>query len=322
MFSATFSSAEGLVIASGYGDRTVRIWNADTGRQILQLNLYGYRSSIMSLSFSPDGERLASGSQDGSIQLWDMKTGQSIVGPLRRPTTVTYPVHGIAFSADGKRVVSMDSLGATCLLWDAQTGQAVGDPLRSLDEETVSFASMTSERRAILWHHLTPTSLSYNSVIFSPDGKHIASARTQDKMIRIWDIVTSKLVGDPLSGHDGIIWSISYAPDGTRLASGSEDRSVRVWDVQTRQTVLGPLRGHEDEIRSVAFSPNGRLIVSGSSDGAIRIWDAHTGQTVAGPLEGHGGPRGAFAVAFTPDSKHVISGGWGNLVKVWDAEID
>src|SRR5438067_1810054 len=66
-------SADGKRLASGSGDRTVRLWDAETGA--LQSTLEGHSDWVRSVAFSADGKRLASGSDDRTVRLWDAETG-------------------------------------------------------------------------------------------------------------------------------------------------------------------------------------------------------------------------------------------------------
>ena len=61
----------------------------------------------------------------------------------------------------------------------------------------------------------------------------------------------------------GCVNSVSYSPDGRRIASGSADKTVRVWDAESGAE-LAVLRGHESRVTSVSYSPDGRRIASGS----------------------------------------------------------
>ncbi|KAJ6542377.1 WD40 repeat-like protein [Mycena vulgaris] len=154
------------------------------------------------------------------------------------------------------------------------------------------------------------------SVVFSPDGTHIASASV-DKTIRVWDAATGQPVGEPLVGHSDSVLSVVFSPDGTHIASGSDDETIRVWDAVTGQPVGEPLAGHNGSVWSVAFSPDGTHIASGSADKMIRVWEAATGQLVGEPLAGHS--HSVLSVVFSPDGTWIASGSADKTIRVWDA---
>ncbi len=76
-----------------------------------------------------------------------------------------------------------------------------------------------------------------------------------------------------LKGHTGVVYTVAFSPDGTRLATGSLDKTAKVWDAHTGLPLL-ELKGHTKEVASVAFSPNGTRIATGSFDKTVKIWDA------------------------------------------------
>ncbi|KAF8146610.1 WD40-repeat-containing domain protein [Mycena galopus ATCC 62051] len=121
-----------------------------------------------------------------------------------------------------------------------------------------------------------------------------------------------------LNGHKGLVISVAFSLDGTRVVSGSYDNTVCIWDAETQTQIGAPLEGHTSEVSSVAFSPDGTRIVSGSYDNTVRVWDAETQTQIRAPLEGH--TSAVTSVAFSPDGTRIVSGSIDNTVHVWDAE--
>ncbi|KZV60619.1 WD40 repeat-like protein [Peniophora sp. CONT] len=282
--SSVVFSPDGTRVVSGSDDKTIRIWNAETG-QAVGKPLEEHAGHVNSVVFSPDGACIASGSVDKTIRIWDAETGQPAGKPLEGHTGW---VNSVAFSPDGTRIVS-GSDDTTIWIWNAETGQVVGKPLEGHTGWVFSVA-------------------------FSPDGTHIVSG-SSDNTIRIWDARTGKAVGKPLEGHFSWVRSVALSPDGMRIVSGSFCR-IRIWDAETGQPAGKPLGGHTGWVNSVAFSPDGTRIVSGSDDKTIRIWNAETGQAVGKPLEGH--TNFVKSVAFSPNGTRIVSGSKDNTVRIWD----
>jgi serine/threonine protein kinase len=241
-------SPDGRRIASGSGDKTVKIWDVVMGQETLSLK--GHTGVVTSVAFSPDGKRIASGSWH-KIKVWDAVTGQeTLTLTLKGRTNV---VTRLAFSPDGKRIAS-GSIDKTIKIWDAVTGQ----------------------KTLILNGHTGPA----GSVAFSPDGKRIASGSLGTLTLTVWDAVTGQETLT-LKGHAGPVRSVTFSPDGKRIASGSQDNTLKIWDTVTGQETL-TLKGHAGWVESVAFSRDGKRIASGSYDNTVKIWDATTPGTISG----------------------------------------
>jgi WD40 repeat protein len=95
-------SPDGKRIVSGSGDKTIRIWDAETGVQMGE-PLRGHTDSVEAVAISPDGKHIVSGSTDNTIRVWDVETGAQVGEPLRGHTQW---VTSVAISPDGKRIVS------------------------------------------------------------------------------------------------------------------------------------------------------------------------------------------------------------------------
>ncbi|KAI0042236.1 WD40 repeat-like protein [Auriscalpium vulgare] len=164
---------------------------------------------------------------------------------------------------------------------------------------------------------------SVGSVVFSPDGKRVASS-SLDGTVRIWDAQTGETVGGPFVSDADHLQSVAFSSDGTRVFSLWTDNKVRIWDAriwgaQMGETVAGPSAGmgHTD-FDSVAFSADGTRIISGADrDKTILVWDARTGETVAGPFPWIGP---LLSLAFSPDGTRIASGSYDMAIQIYDAQ--
>ncbi|TFK66196.1 WD40 repeat-like protein [Pluteus cervinus] len=276
-------SSDNRYVVSGSNDKTVRIWDVETGQQ-KGTELTGHTHYVTSVAFSSDSRYVVSGSQDNTVRIWDVETGKQKGTEFKGHTKW---VESVAFSSDSKYVVS-GSLDNTVRIWDVETGQ-----------QKRPFKGHTSGVR---------------SVAISSHNKYVVSG-AQDNTVRIWDVETGLQKGEELEGHTSYITSVAFSPDNKYVASGSEDNTVRIWDVETAQQKT-EFQGHTKQVTSVSFSNDSRYVVSGSWDSTIRIWDMETGQQKGAEFRSHTDP--VTSVAFSTDMQSVVSGSIDQTVRIQD----
>ncbi len=117
-----------------------------------------------------------------------------------------------------------------------------------------------------------------------------------------------------LRGHAGAVYSVAFARDGQKLATGSADGTAKIWDAATGRERL-TLSGHGGGVRALAFAPDSKSLVSAGADGAVRAWDADSGKPIRA-YTGHAGP--VNAVAFLPDGSRIVTAGDDHIVRALD----
>jgi WD40 repeat protein len=95
-------SPDGHHIVSCSHDKTIRVWDAKTGKSIMD-PIQGHEDRVNSVAFSPDGHHIVSCSHDMTIRVWDAKTGKSIMDPIQGHE---HYVNSVAFSPDDHHTVS------------------------------------------------------------------------------------------------------------------------------------------------------------------------------------------------------------------------
>lgn len=183
--------------------------------------------------------------------------------------------------------------------------------------KTLSVVHGLDEAYPRLTHEIRGHEKKISAIVFSPDGLRVISS-AEDSTVRIWDLETGQMLGEPLRGHTEGVNCVAVSPDGSCIASGSKDRSIRLWDPENNSAIGDPMRGHSSWVSSLSFSPDGLHIVSGGHDWNIRLWDVKGRVPVGEPLRGHEGV--VTSLAFFPDGSRVVSGSEDKTVQLWDMQ--
>jgi len=291
-------------------------WQRQT--HLAPMTLRGHFEGVISVAFSPDGQRIVTGSSDRTAKVWEIATGREML-TLKGHNA---QIFAVAFSSDGQRIIT-GSEDKTAMVWDAVSGrERLTLKGHTTSVESVAFfpdgrriLTAGPDNTARVWDASTGRELfrvTGTTAALSRDGQRIVTAR--GNFTKLWDAASGR---DQLqfSGHTEEIMCVAFSQDGQRVVTGSRDQTAKVWDAVSGQELLS-LKGHSHAIQSAAYSPDGQRIVTGSVDQTAKVWDAVSGRELL-TLKGHSGA--IESVALSPDGRRIVTASQDKTVKVWDA---
>jgi len=323
---ASFSPDGTRIVSASRGDRTVRVFDVVSGRDLFVLQ--GHESGVTSATFNADGTRLLTTSGDNTARVWDAASRREIA-VLRGHKDA---VKGASFSPNGACIVTASQDG-TARVWDTESGGEIG-VLRGHDgaisKASFSFdatrvLTASSDTTARVWDVTSGREVAVlrgrgrevQRASFSQDATRIVTVYGQGfgaaDQARLWDAASGREIA-ALAENKEEVRDASFSSDGSRIVTASQDGGARVWNSEGR--LMAVLSGHEGGLRVASFSLDGALIITASEDRTARGWDAATGHERF-VLRGH--EDWVWGAAFSPDNQRVLTVSRDKTVRVWDA---
>ncbi|HIK13405.1 MAG TPA: AAA-like domain-containing protein [Oscillatoriaceae cyanobacterium M33_DOE_052] len=302
--------------------------------------LEGHTKTIISVSFSPNGQHLATASDDNTAKIWTPE------GTLIATLDHSQPVRSVAWSPNGK-ILATGSYDDTIKIWNldqsnpadqtspvsmvslSRTIQAQQDKITSIaiSPDRQIIASAGADGTVKLWTiqgQLKSTWKAHqgwvNGIAISPDGSTLATAGS-DQTAKLWNLTrganSSSTPRQTLTGHTDSVYSVSFSPDGQHLATASNDNTAKIWNLNQeandRATLLHTLESHTSSVRNVAWSPDSQLLATASYDQTVKIWSQDG--VLRDTLKGHSAP--AYSVSFSPNGSYIATASVDETVRLW-----
>lgn len=313
-----------LLLASGSGDSTARIWNllpgADPSKSVILHHEVKQAKSkdVTTLDWNQDGTLLATGSYDGLARIWSKE------GKLRNTLDRHQgPIFALKWNKKGDLLLS-GSVDKTAIVWDAKSGEVRQTfdfhtaPTLDVDwRNNTSFATCSTDKLIHVCKlnekHPVKTFCGHfdevNAIKWDPSGRLLASC-SDDRTAKVWSLNQDRCVHD-FRDHTKEIYTIKWSPTGQGtnnpslpllLASASFDHTVKLWDVEQGRC-MHSLQRHEEPVYSVAFSPNGKFVATGSFDKHLYVWCVEDGELV----KSYTGEAGIYEVCWNKDGDKVAA---------------
>jgi WD40 repeat protein len=274
------------------GTNGFTLWDVTSGRKKFIEDVHN--GAVNCVAFRPDSKAMASASDNGTIKIWDASSGallRTITAYPKRAIWVVYMPIGNQLVSSGTEVQKgtlPDNFDESSLkVWDADSGRQLRS-FRATDVITIGDKlAVSPDGRRFAYAHLKTIRLQdaktgrmiqelvghegyITSISFSPDGKWLLSAAT-DNRVKIWDVFSGEEFRD-LTGHTDGVNAAVFGPDRAWVASGGNDGTIRFWDIQKGQG-LATLASFGEGKEWAAITGGTTFDASGGGERAVALRD-------------------------------------------------
>lgn len=241
-------SEDGSQVAAGFGDSSVRFWDAKAtgtsgsdagGLEGKSIRLIGHSGPVYSVDWSKCSRYIISASGDGNIRLWSANLKADLAAYVGH----NFPVWCAQFSPLDHYFAS-GSHDRTARIWTTDRVH----PLRIL-------AGHLADVDVVRWH---------------PNCNYVATG-SSDRNARLWDIRDGSCAR--IMRGSGPMYTLAFSPDGTTVAGAGDGRTIDIWDLRKGEK-LRELYGHESTVWSLDYSREGSILASGGADQVVSVWRA------------------------------------------------
>jgi WD40 repeat protein len=312
-------SQDGKYLASAGRDRTVRLWDSGSGKDVQVLK--DHPQNVKAVAFLPEGNRIVSTTGkwnkekkvwQGEVKIWDAKAGKVVTTYIGHEDTI----EALAISRDGKRLAT-GSEDKTIIVWDTagkpvHTLKGHGDKVLSVafDKDGKKLVSSSADGIVMVWDADTGKELAKFKFPPVPEEKKPEPKKEEPKKAEPKKEEPKKV--EPPKKKDE---PKKEEPKKEEPKKKAKDKKKKEKEPPKKEVKTEPPKPDVRPVTSVAFSPDGSRIAAGSLDGTIKILDS--GGKDLFTLKG---PEGVWAVAFSPDGKHLATAGWDVTIKIWDLQ--
>jgi WD40 repeat protein len=318
-------SADGKFVATGCFDKTVRLFDAATGKEVRAYSgPQGHTNQVLCVAFSAKGDQIATGGADNKVCVWDVP----VSFPVKTYAT-TGAGTGVAVATDGKTFAVAGADGVVkvfpageekgAIELKGHTGAVVGVGYLTTGniwvtagaDKTVRFFTAADGKQTASY---SPGTAEITGLAVRPDSQAVVTT-SADGVLRFWQ--TPPQVTRAFPALKDAVTAFYSTADGNTLLYASADKVVTMGST-SNNAAAGTFPGAKAAVEAVTLSPDTQTVAAGCADGSLILWDRQG--KVKAEVPAHAG--GVSAVVFHPGQPLLFTAGADGQVKGWKLPLD